>query len=177
MRILRMLALGSAIAAGSLALPAAPALAAQTNQDDHAIQSALVYQEIRMVSKTREGTASGDWRHCIYVSASSVETHPSCDVNVTVSASFTLSGGYSPEQVSEAVGFNISYSTSYGYGLSADVPARTTGYIDIGLHYTVYRVGTQRRTCVTPGPCGSWSGTSYQTVQDVLAPTLAFHKG
>lgn len=129
-----------------------------------------------MVSKTNEGTYTGDWRHCIYVAASPVWTHPTCNVNVTVTAQFTLTGGYTSDQISGVVGFNISYSVSYGYGLTADVPPDTSGYIDIGLHYTRYKVGVQKRTCFVPGTCDPWSGTSYQTVQHVLAPAMAFHK-
>lgn len=143
------------------------ALAGQTSPND------VTYKTYyRSASLTNQGDHSGDWKHCMYVTAQKVESHPVCTKNVTVTLTVTGQGGYSAANISGAVGFNVSYATSFGDGQSWDVAPGKSGWADAGARYTQYLSSMESRTCVVnTGSCSAWSSPQKVTVQKFLGDT------
>jgi RHS repeat-associated protein len=98
--------------------------------------------EYDLLSKVYEGEKSGDWTHCLYVTAQNAEQWPSCNKSVTVTAEVDGSiGSDVPSWIlSVEVGFNVSYSTSVGNSDGFEINPGGHGWIDAGFRYKLWRV-------------------------------------
>lgn len=66
---------------------------------------------------------------------------------------------------------------SYGYGITVDVPAHTSGDIQVGVEYSRWWGDIQTRTCVVQtGHCNAWSPGVYTRVEHAIAPAVRFRK-
>jgi hypothetical protein len=136
--------------------------------------SHAVYQETRGIDKTYEGQHSGDWQHCVYITKENYTQYPNCSVGVTVTTDVSGNAGFTYDSISAGVGFDVSYSTTITGGNGVVVKKGGSGWFDAGFRYNQYKIGMERRTCVSPGPCGSWSKPYWVTVQQHLGNTFAY---
>jgi hypothetical protein len=154
---------------GASILPATALSTASAAAAPHA-----VYQETRGIDRTYHGQHSGDWAHCTYVTKANYTQYPNCSVGQTVTADISGDIGFTYDAISASVGFDVSFSTTVTAGNSVVVKAGGSGWFDVGFVYASYRVGMERRTCYTPGPCNPWSRPDWVTVQDHLGNTFYY---
>jgi hypothetical protein len=159
-----------------MALPAT-ALAATTKSASPQLIPTVSYK-YRIVSKTSQGTHTGDWKVCgVGINDTSLtQVTFTCTETVTASTSLSLSGGYSPEEVSASIGFNIqvSYTFSRALGLAVGLPPHIEAQIQFGIYYTQYRGEMEKQTCVHTliTSCGPWEDGHWVTVQHAIAPAV-----
>jgi hypothetical protein len=135
----------------------------------------VYYYIYRSISKQYQGAFSGDWRHCVYQTAQPSPSTLICTYNVTVTEEMSGSGGLSAGVVSGVVGFNVSYSTSFGNGESWPMAPWESGWGDMGFRYNQYYVGIESELCEREtGQCFGWSGPTWVTVQQYLGNTYYF---
>lgn len=103
----------------------------------------VYYYIYRSISKQYQGAFSGDWTHCVYQTAQPSPSTLTCTYNVTVTEQMSGSGGLSAGVVSGVVGFNVSYSTSFGNGESWPMAPWESGWGDMGFRYNQYYVGIE----------------------------------
>lgn len=129
--------------------------------------------EYRAVNITDKGAFSGDWTHCLYVTAEKTVQHPSCSVGASVTESVGGDVGFAYSVISADVGFNVSFSTDESSADTFDVKAGVSGWVEAGFRYEKYTAGMESRVCGIGG-CGSWSSPDTVTVQKHLGPTFRF---
>jgi len=166
----RKIAFVPAMAVAVTVIAGSPALAAS-----HAPAAPrVVYQEIRGINKHYVGTYSGDWTRCNYVTKASYTQSVNCSEGRTVSESISGSASFSAGSVSASIGFNVSYSTTVTAGNSVTIKPGGSGWFDVGFRYQQYTIDMEKRTCVSPGPCGSWSAPQKVTVQNHQGNTFHY---
>jgi hypothetical protein len=115
---------------------AGPALAAPTSPkiNPH-------WYEYRGVHKTDKGQWSGDWVRCNYVSKANYTQVANCSQGKTVSLSISETYGFTDGQISAAVGFSVSYSSTVTAGNSVTIKPGGYGWFDVGFRYHRYTIG------------------------------------
>jgi hypothetical protein len=137
---LKMAATAAAVLAAT-AMTASPVLAS-TNA-----KAQPVTIQTRGVGKTYLNAASGDWTHCTYVTKAKYAQNAGCSKGKTVSESISGNAGYSVEDISAGVGFNVSFSQSVSSSNAVTVLPGGYGWYDVGFRYKRYRIGMEHRTC------------------------------
>jgi hypothetical protein len=135
------------------------------------------FRSVRRVSKKYLGSHSGDWKRCVYQTAQRTPSTLTCDHSVTVTASISASfgsAGFSDADISPTLGFNVSYSSTFGNGESWTMKRYESGWGDMGFRYNLYRIGMESRECPLHGSCLGWSSPTYGNVQQVLGDTYKF---
>lgn len=129
--------------------------------------------EYRAVNITDKGAFSGDWSHCLFVSAMKTVQHPSCSVSTSVTESVGGDVGFAYSVISAQVGFNVSFSTDETSTDTFDVQPGVSGWVEAGFRYERYTAGMEKRTCGIGG-CAAWSSPDKVTIQKHLGPTFRF---
>jgi hypothetical protein len=129
------------------------------------------YRDVNMVN---DGQASGDWTHCLYVTAAKYIQWPTCSQGVTVTEEVSGGAGYSAPDISVAVGFDVSYSKTISTSDEVEVDPGGSGWFDMGFRYQKYSFGMEMRVCIVPGSCLAWSSPTATVAQNYLGPTYAY---
>jgi RHS repeat-associated protein len=137
--------------------------------------------EYDLLSKVYEGQHSGDWTHCLYVTAQDAEQWPSCNKSVTVTAEVdgTIGAEIPKSILSAEVGFNVSYSTSTGNSDGFQINPGGHGFIDAGFRYKLWKLTEKKRSCAqssygAPITYGKWSKVYSGSVQQILGVTYKY---
>jgi hypothetical protein len=162
-------AAGLLIAAATTLAAASPALAAPNVPQVNA-----GWTEYHGIHKTSEGDHSGDWVRCNYISKASYTQTASCSKGKSVSTTISETFGYSDGEISTAVGFSVSYSSTVTAGNSVTIKAGGSGWFDVGFRYHGYSIEMQKRTCHTVGGCSAWTDSHTIVVQQHLGPTFHY---
>lgn len=136
----------------------------------------VIYKtEYRGVHKTYIGQYSGDWKHCVYVTAANYKQNVSCAKGATVAETISGGAGYSGDVISASVGFSVTFSSTVTSSITVTVNKGGSGWYDVGYRYDEYTIGMERRTCVVQnGSCGAWSSPTTATVQHHLGDTYNY---
>jgi hypothetical protein len=173
---IRRAAFVPAVMAAALMAVASPAMAstAPTAPAPRA-QPAVnpTWTEYRGVHKTFEGDHSGDWVHCEYVTKANYVQTAGCSRGKTVSTGISYTFGFSDGEISEAVGFNVSFSTTVTASNSVTIEPGGSGWFDVGFRYAEYKIGMEKRVCSRIN-CLPWSKPKTVTVQKHLGGTFHY---
>jgi hypothetical protein len=168
--VLRKLAAALAGAVTVGLMTAGPALAvARANPHD----DPTTFQT-RGIDKTFIGDFSGDWRHCNYVTKATYKQNVSCSQGETVSESVSGNVGFSDDEISGSVGFNVTFSSTVTATTGVTVNAGGSGWFDVGYRYAEYTIEMESRTCLLHGGCDPWSSPDKVTVQNHLGNTFHY---
>ena len=159
-----------------VALPATASAATMKTDSQHLIPT--VTYKYRIIDRVNQGNHTGDWRVCgVGINNTGIKGVTfTCTETVSTTTSFTLTGSYTPEEVSGAMGFNIqrSYTFSTALGLSVPLPAHTEAQIQFGIYYTQFHGEMEKQTCVHTliTTCGPWENEHPVTVQRAISPAV-----
>ncbi len=131
------------------------------------------WTEYRGIHKTSHGDHSGDWVHCEYVTAVKYTQTASCSKGKTVALSMSETYGYSNGEISAAVGFSVSYSTTVTAGNAVTIKPGGSGWFDVGFRYHAYSIEMQKRLCSGLG-CLPWGDSHTINVQQHLGSTFHY---
>ncbi len=152
---------------------AGPAVAA-TSPIGHSPKDDPSHVEIRGIHKHFVGDFSGDWTHCNYVTKANYKQTAGCTQGATVTESVSGNVGYGNGEISGAVGFNVSYSSTVTATNSVTIDPGGYGWFDVGFRYARYTIEMEERTCLLHGGCDSWSRPDKVTVQKHLGDTFHY---
>jgi hypothetical protein len=167
--------LRAAMIATGLLLAAAPMTAASPAMA--AVSTPKVnphWYEYRGIHKTDKGQWSGDWVRCNYVSKAKYTQTANCSQGKTVSLAISETYGFSDGEISAAVGFSVSYSSTVTAGNAVTVKPGGYGWFDVGFRYHRYTIQMEKRICYRVGGCSAWSSPKTITVQHHLGPTFHY---
>ena len=130
--------------------------------------------QYRGVSKTYVDQVSGDWVHCNYITKAKYTQTAGCTKGKTVATQVSTTYGYSDGEISAAVGFSVTYSTTVTATNSVTIKPGGAGWFSVGFRISRYTIRMENRTC-THGTCGAWSSPSSKiTVQHHLGNTFHY---
>ena len=119
------------------------------------------------------GDHSGDWVRCEYVTKANYVQTAGCSRGKTVSTGISYTFGFSDGEISDAVGFNVSFSTTVTASNSVTIEPGGSGWFDVGFRYAEYKIGMEKRRC-SPVNCLPWSKPKTVTVQKHLGDTFHY---
>lgn len=132
------------------------------------------WTEYRGIHKTSQGDHSGDWVRCEFVSKAKYTQTANCSKGKSVSLTISETFGYSDGEISAAVGFSVSYSSTVTAGNAVTIKPGGSGWLDVGFRYHGYSIEMQKRTCHTVPGCGAWGDSHTIVVQQHLGPTFHY---
>jgi hypothetical protein len=171
--MIRRAAFVPAVLAAALMAVASPAMASTASTPKAQPSVNPTWWEYRGVHKTFEGDHSGDWRHCEYVTKANYVQTAGCSKGKTVSTGISYTFGFSDGEISEAVGFNVSFSTTVTASNSVTIEPGGSGWFDVGFRYAEYKIGMEKRVCSRIN-CLPWSKPKTVTVQKHLGGTFHY---
>lgn len=118
----------------------------------------------------------GPHRVCVYFSPQPAPQHPSCQISTTITTGVSGQVGVSDGTLSDAVGYNVSVSTSVSSSNSFDVRRHRRGYVWWAPQYRSNHVTTRKYMCWNPGnQCYPQDHYLHGRTSRYEAPTYGVH--